>query len=188
MSVGGGIIPVEPVRRPGARSAAVGPAAPAATLTCRGQLKGDAMSQYFNLGDETLWNPSNGASRMFQRQIALFEDELGIPSGIGPMENDECEIAPAAFEAFVHALLARRRRTNHTVLLALCEGFTVTVLVLAERAGIKVDPSQLEADPEGPFEDVQIFAVTARSALTESGARVNELREKVRELGRHMPR
>ncbi|MER6499323.1 hypothetical protein ABT218_08000 [Streptomyces sp. NPDC001455] len=60
--------------------------------------------------------------------------------------------------------------------------------MLAERAGIRVDPSQLEADPGGPFEDVQIFAVTTRSALTESGARGNELREKTGELVRNMPR
>ncbi|MEU3656200.1 DUF6086 family protein [Streptomyces sp. NPDC032161] len=42
---------------------------------------------------------------------------------------------PGRLRGIVHALLARRRRTNHTVLLALCEGFTV--LVLAERAGIR---------------------------------------------------
>jgi hypothetical protein len=43
------------------------------------------MSQYFDMGEETLWNPSNGASRLFQRQVAVFESELGLPSGIGPM-------------------------------------------------------------------------------------------------------
>ncbi len=30
------------------------------------------MSQYFHIGDETLWDPSNGASRMFRRQVAVF--------------------------------------------------------------------------------------------------------------------
>ncbi|WP_245985008.1 DUF6086 family protein, partial [Streptomyces tateyamensis] len=34
------------------------------------------MSQYYNMGDETLWNPSNGASRLFLRQVAVFEEEL----------------------------------------------------------------------------------------------------------------
>ncbi len=63
------------------------------------------MSQYFSVGDETLWNPSNGASRMFLNQVAIFEVELGIPSGLGPMEADECQVDPAAFAAFTDALL-----------------------------------------------------------------------------------
>ncbi len=73
------------------------------------------MSQYFDIGDETLWNPSNGASRMFQRQVAVFEAELELPSGIGPMENDECQISPDTFETFVNALLATHRRTSHAI-------------------------------------------------------------------------
>ncbi|MEU3895189.1 DUF6086 family protein [Streptomyces sp. NPDC045251] len=46
-------------------------------------------------------------------------------------------ISPGTFETLVNALLAQHRRTHHW--LALSEGFTATVLVLAERAAIKVD-------------------------------------------------
>lgn len=161
------------------------------------------MSQYFDVGDETLWNPSNGASRMFQRQVALFEAELELPSGIGPMENDTCEIDPATFETFVNALLAQHRRTSHAILLALCEGFTATVLVLAERAGIRVDWAQLGSAPEDTLKDVQISAVqnsavrtsavqtspvTRMSTPDEGQAWEAGLREKARELGPYMPR
>jgi hypothetical protein len=146
------------------------------------------MSQYFDIGDETLWNPSNGASRMFQRQVAVFESELGLPSGIGPMENDECQIAPATFETFVNALLARHRRTSHAIILALSEDFIAIVLVLAERAGIGVDWVQLGATPEAPLEDVQASAVTGLSAPAEGGDWGAGLREKARQLGRRMPR
>ncbi|MFF7006376.1 DUF6086 family protein [Streptomyces fimicarius] len=52
------------------------------------------MCQYLDMGDETLWNPSNGASRMFQRQVTIFEVELALPSGIGPMENISARSAP----------------------------------------------------------------------------------------------
>ncbi|EYT83815.1 hypothetical protein CF54_05070 [Streptomyces sp. Tu 6176] len=121
------------------------------------------MSQYFDMGGETLWNPSNEASGLFRRQVAVFEAELELPSGIGPMENDECEIDPAAFEVFVDALLALHRETDHAVVLALREGFTATVLVLAERAGIGADRARLGSAAAG-------------------------LREKARELGRRMPR
>ncbi|MFF5969107.1 DUF6086 family protein [Streptomyces collinus] len=146
------------------------------------------MSQYFDMGDETLWNPSNGASRMFQRQVAVFESELGLPSGIGPMANDECQIDPITFETFVKALLAQHRRTSHAIVLALSEGFTATVLVLAERAGIAMDWAQLGTTPDGPPEDVQVSALTGMSAPAEGGTWGTGLREKARELSRRMPR
>ncbi|MDT9687672.1 DUF6086 family protein [Streptomyces sp. P9(2023)] len=146
------------------------------------------MSQYFDMGDETLWNPSNGASRMFLRQVAVFEAELELPSGLGPMENDECQIDRAVFETFVDALLARHRRTSHGILLALSEGFTATVLALAERAGIRVDWEQLGSGLPGGLEDVQVSAATGMSAPPEAGPWGAGLRERARELGRHMAR
>ncbi|MFE5484032.1 DUF6086 family protein [Streptomyces sp. NPDC056527] len=146
------------------------------------------MSQYFDIGDETLWNPSNGASRLFQRQVAVFEAELELPSGIGPMENDECQISPDTFETFVNALLAKHRTTSHSIWLALCDGFTATVLVLAERAGITVDWARYAAAPNAPLEDVQVSTVTGMSAPADGGAWAAGLRERARELGRRMPR
>src|SRR6185312_10199288 len=71
------------------------------------------MSQYYGLGDETLWNPSNGVSSLFLRQVRLFEDELGLHSGIGPMQEDQSEVCLSIFEAFVNTLLNWRGRTNH---------------------------------------------------------------------------
>ncbi|MCF3128829.1 DUF6086 family protein [Streptomyces olivochromogenes] len=146
------------------------------------------MSQYLDMGDETLWNPSNGAARLFQRQVAVFEAELELASGIGPMENDECQIDPVAFETFVNALLAQHRRTSHTIILALSEGFTATVLALAERAGIRVDWAQLGATPTGPLQDVQVSAVTGMSAPTAGDSWGSGLRAKARELEQRMPR
>ncbi|WP_141202864.1 DUF6086 family protein [Streptomyces griseorubiginosus] len=146
------------------------------------------MSQYFDMGDEVLWNPSNGASRLFQRQVSVFEAELELSSGIGPMENDECQIDPASFEIFVNALLAQHRRTSHAILLALSEGFTATVLVLAERAGISVDWAQPAAVADGAREHVQNAAASGMSALAEGRSWGAGLRERARELGQHMPR
>ncbi|MFI6348008.1 DUF6086 family protein [Streptomyces sp. NPDC050560] len=54
-------------------------------------------------GDRTPWKPSTGASRLFLRQVAVHQDEVGVAFGIGPMEADECQIGPTAF---AHALLA----------------------------------------------------------------------------------
>ncbi|MET8644896.1 DUF6086 family protein [Streptomyces sp. NPDC004074] len=146
------------------------------------------MSQYFDMDGETLWNPSNGASRLFRRQVAVFEAELELSSGIGPMENDECQIDPATLEIFVNALLAHHRRTSHAIVLALSEGFTATVLVLAERAGIRVDLAQFGSAPDGALEDAQVSTVTGMSAPAEGRAWGAGLREKARELGQRMPR
>ncbi|MEU2490941.1 DUF6086 family protein [Streptomyces sp. NPDC007883] len=96
------------------------------------------MSQYYDLGDRTLWNPSNGASRLFMSQVTVYQAEVGLPSGIGPMEADECQIDPVAFAAFVDALLAWHSETRHAVMATLSEGFVATVLALAEVANIEV--------------------------------------------------
>ncbi|WP_329534300.1 DUF6086 family protein [Streptomyces sp. NBC_01450] len=146
------------------------------------------MSQDYYMDDETLWNPSNGASRLFLRQVALFEAELELPSGIGPMVNDESRIDRDTFAVFVDALLARHRRTSHAIMLALSEGFAATVLVLAERGGVAVDWARLGAALVGPRENVQISACTGMSALPEGGAWESRLRERSRELGRSMAR
>ncbi|WP_433889538.1 DUF6086 family protein [Streptomyces sp. CA-111067] len=97
------------------------------------------MSQYFDVGDETLWNPATGVSQLFRRQVEVFEAELELASGIGPMENDECQITLSVFEVFVNALLTWHQRKSHPIIVALSENFTGTALVLAQRAGITLD-------------------------------------------------
>ncbi|MFJ7272557.1 DUF6086 family protein [Streptomyces sp. NPDC099050] len=140
------------------------------------------MSQYYDLGAETLWNPSNGAARLFHRQVAVFEAELGLASGIGPMENDECQIDPAVLGVFTEALVIRHGRTGHAVIRALSEGFVATVLVLAERAGVDVHWPPPGESLEGA-QDVQAGLPGSFESLAES-----DLRAAARELSRRMPR
>lgn len=116
------------------------------------------MSQYYDLGDVRLWNPSQGASRLFLRQVALFEEELGLVSGIGPMEADEAEVSLGSFEEFVGALLAWRARTGHAVIQALSDGFIATCLVLAERGGATLGWPESAADDAG-LHDLQVQAL-----------------------------
>ncbi|MEI5101039.1 DUF6086 family protein [Streptomyces sp. PmtG] len=142
------------------------------------------MSQYFDMGDETLWNPSNGAARLFLRQVAVFEEELGVPSGVGPMENDEAQIDRTVFAAFVNALVAHHRRTHHAVVLALTDGFLTTVLALAGRAGVDVRWAAPCGEGEGAQRDVQVPAAP-RPEEEDWAAR---LQERTRELDRYMAR
>ncbi|MEV4440960.1 DUF6086 family protein [Streptomyces sp. NPDC049577] len=145
------------------------------------------MSQYFQIGDEILWNPSSGVSRIFLRQVAVFEAELGLPSGIGPMEADECQIDPAVFGAFADALLAAHRRTHHAVLLALSEGFVITVLALAERAGVRLCWVPPRSGPGGELRDVPVPAHPVAAGGTDAEW-ADRLRRDVRALDRFMVR
>lgn len=97
------------------------------------------MSQYYDMGDQTLWNPAPGVSRLFMSQVRVHEAEVGVPSGIGPMQDDECQVDPTGLKSFTDALLAWHRGTSHPVVAALSEGFVVTVLALADRAGVTVN-------------------------------------------------
>jgi hypothetical protein len=83
------------------------------------QLDVCALDQNQAHGDEVVGQrPDDGVagprtpcqSRLFLRQVALFEEEVGVPSGIGPMEADEAEVSLASFGAFVSALLSRQIR------------------------------------------------------------------------------
>ncbi|MFG2946218.1 DUF6086 family protein [Streptomyces adustus] len=140
------------------------------------------MSQYYDMGDQTLWNPSNGASRLFMGQVGVYQAQLGLPSGIGPMQADECQIDPVVFKAFVDALLAWHRGTSHGVMAALSEAFVATVLVLAERAGIEVNWQSAGFAERGGLKDVQVPAAPDSS----DEARAAALQRKSRELGRFM--
>ncbi|MER0484917.1 DUF6086 family protein [Streptomyces sp. Edi2] len=142
------------------------------------------MSQYYDMGDQTLWNPSSGVSRLFLRQVALYEAELALPSGVGPMDADECQIDPTDFTAFVGALLARHHDTSHTVMVALSEGFVATVLVLAQRAGIEVDWEAADCTAVDGLRDVQVPVPPAPGREVWAVA----LRQKARELDRYMVR
>lgn len=96
------------------------------------------MSQYYNMGDEVLWNPATGVSRLFLAQVAAFERELGIPSGIGHMEADDSEVDPVGLARFAEELVGRYLR-GHPVAAALSEGFTAVVAALAANARIPLD-------------------------------------------------
>ncbi|MEV6195645.1 DUF6086 family protein [Streptomyces sp. NPDC051920] len=146
------------------------------------------MSMYFELDDETLWNPSNGAGRLFMRQLEVFEAEVGLPSRIGQGrywgDPDTLEVDPVLYARFVNGLVAQHRRTGHQVVLALSEGFVATAVALAWRAGIEVVTPEPDAGDERGRFDVQIPA-SPRSTPT---AVMDALQDRARELDRWMAR
>ncbi|WP_406674055.1 DUF6086 family protein [Nonomuraea sp. N2-4H] len=50
-----------------------------------GGVGGGAVSQYYRVGDDVLWNPSNGVSALFLRTAEALAPETGLPTGLGPI-------------------------------------------------------------------------------------------------------
>ncbi|MFD4561597.1 DUF6086 family protein [Streptomyces sp. NPDC058469] len=148
------------------------------------------MSMYFNAGDETLWNPSSAAGRLFLRQLEVFEAELNLPSGIGQGkywgDPDTLEVDPAAYAEFVRALVAWHFRTGHSVIRALSEGFAATAVALARRAGIEVEIPE----PESGLMDggIHLGIQDPGTPRTTSAAVVTTLDTRAREMDRSMAR
>ncbi|WP_406402598.1 DUF6086 family protein [Streptomyces sp. NBC_00879] len=148
------------------------------------------MSMYFDIGDETLWNPSNGAGRLFLRQVDVFEAELELSSGIGQGkywgDPDTLEVDPALYAEFVRGLVAWHCQTGHSVILALSEGFVATAVALARRAGIEVGIPEPEAGHvRGEIRRDAQFPSYPRAAST---AVVDALDTRAREMDRWMAR
>ncbi|MGF0174355.1 DUF6086 family protein [Streptomyces sp. Marseille-Q5077] len=148
------------------------------------------MSMYFDIGDETLWNPSNGAGRLFLRQVEVFEAELKLPSGIGQGkywgDPDALEVDPVVYAEFVRGLVAWHCRTGHSVILALSEGFVATAVALARRAGIEVEmPEAGSGHVDGGVQrDVQLPG----NPRTASTTVVTALDTRAQEMDRWMAR
>jgi hypothetical protein len=138
------------------------------------------MSQYYEVDGESVWNPATRASELFLAHVRVHEEWVGVPSGFGPMENDECQIDVPVFEAFVTALLDRHNRTSHAIINALSDGFLATVLALAARIGLDVRLPEPPATLDG-FMAVQV-------PLSTDPDRPARLRAQVLELQRAMPR
>ncbi|MCP2342064.1 DUF6086 family protein [Actinomadura rupiterrae] len=105
------------------------------------------MSQYFQTGGRVLWNPATGVARVFLRAAESFATLIGLSSGLGPMQEDECEIGIEAFSAFTDALICCYARSNHVILRSLMEGFTATAIVLVDRSGRRLPALQSTEDP-----------------------------------------
>jgi hypothetical protein len=114
------------------------------------------VSQYFQVGDQVLWNPSNVVAELFVRTAEALAPTAGVSTGIGPMEADEYQIDMAAFDAFVDALVRRYVASRHPILNSMLEGFIATALVLVQRAGRSVTalsdpvPAELRDASVGP--------------------------------------
>lgn len=93
------------------------------------------MSISFDLGDEVLWWPSNTPGRLFKGHAESIAAAFKIPSGLGEIIEDECEVDLSTFVAFVTAVMERYEETTNPIVRALTFAFIPTAQVLIERAG-----------------------------------------------------
>jgi hypothetical protein len=82
-----------------------------------------------------VWNPSNSLARAFLGQAEVLSRLIGRDTGLGEIVEDECEIDPTLFPAFVDALVKAYQETNNEALRALLKGFVSVALVLVDRMG-----------------------------------------------------
>ena len=136
------------------------------------------MSQYFDVGEQTLWNPSNGPGTLFVDMVKALEPLAGLPSGIGvgrwgPGDPDCHGIDLVAFTSFTDALVRRYRGSNHLILRSLMEGVIATAIVLVERGGGSVpalteqpgtDTRDVQAGPNGLAARAQPHRLTELAA------------------------
>ena len=95
--------------------------------------------------EPNLWWPANNVARLFKGYSESVAVLLGVPSGIGDLIEDECEVDLPVFEKFCAEAVARYEKTNHALLRTLIVGFIGTALALLDRAGGKMPAS---ATPE----------------------------------------
>jgi hypothetical protein len=92
------------------------------------------MSQYFQLGDQVLWNPATRVAQLYVGLSDAMSALIDQPTGIGPVIADEYAIDLPVFESFVGALVLHYQRATHSIMKSMMDGFIATSMVMLERA------------------------------------------------------
>jgi len=77
-----------------------------------------------------IWNPSLAVGNLFFDQIQAMEQRLNLKSGVECVLDDELQISPGLFGAFVDDTLKILRETNNGPLFALCAGCAQVCIAL----------------------------------------------------------
>lgn len=128
------------------------------------------MSQYFEVGDLVLWNPSNGVALLYARAVEAVAPLVEVPTGVGECIADEYEIELDVFVAFVDSLADRYLNSNHPILRSLVEGVLATSIVMVQRAGRELPA--LVAEKKTFWRDVSV----GRGGVAPAGDREELLR------------
>ncbi|GAA4897022.1 hypothetical protein LX16_1270 [Stackebrandtia albiflava] len=112
------------------------------------------MSYVFDVAGETVWSPASRVGALFVALSGVFAEYAGTPAGLHAEARDWYEIEPDVFARHVAALLDGPGR-NHPVYGLLAEGYLVTCVALATRAGVAVTPTPAFPDILAAAEECQ---------------------------------
>jgi hypothetical protein len=93
------------------------------------------VSYVFDVGDETVWNPSLRTGRLFVGLTRYLAELTSRPTGLNAVANDMYEIEVKPFRILVNAVYEDFRSTDHLVYRGQLRGWLLTSLVLLDRAG-----------------------------------------------------
>ncbi|MEV6877764.1 DUF6086 family protein [Amycolatopsis sp. NPDC051128] len=97
----------------------------------------------FDVDGEVVWSPALRIGQLFMSMAGTLADNAGVDlpaAGFTMMASDYYYVDPPALAGFVRTLLAGSVVT-HSVYKELARGFVVACLVLLERAGVSMEPS-----------------------------------------------
>jgi len=98
------------------------------------------MSQYFQVGDQVVWNPALGVGELYARMAEAIAPLVDVPTGVGPVVADEYQLDLPVFQTFVESLIQRFEKATHSELRGMTGGFIATSVVMLERSGVQVAP------------------------------------------------
>jgi hypothetical protein len=94
------------------------------------------VSCFFEVDEETVWNPSTASGRLFVGCARAMEEFCGADSGVSDIVDDESTVDADVFREFYGRLATLVGGTKNVVVHALTGEFLVMCAVLLERAGV----------------------------------------------------
>ncbi|CCB74094.1 MULTISPECIES: DUF6086 family protein [Streptomycetaceae] len=92
------------------------------------------MSYYFEVGDETVWNPASRVGELYVGMLEAAAAVLKVPSGLTP-GADESYIDMPVFEVLVQKMLAYRIEVGHPAMSIMLDGILPLSIMLVEKGG-----------------------------------------------------
>jgi hypothetical protein len=95
------------------------------------------VSVFFEVGDETVWNPANRIARLYVGMLEAAAEVLGLPTGLEVTEPDTYGIDVARFEALVKKMVAEYANAGSAVLRMLLGAVLPPSIRVLEHAGVQ---------------------------------------------------
>ncbi|GAA0374713.1 DUF6086 family protein [Streptomyces blastmyceticus] len=93
------------------------------------------MSYMFELGDETIWSPTNRVGQLYIGMLRATADVLEQPTGLDAVSEDLYDIDLSAFSSLVRRMLSVRTESVHPYMWRLLDGVLPICVAMVERAG-----------------------------------------------------